>query len=82
MTALHEILSAALALSPSERAELIISLWDYSSSEDWLEPSPEWRTEANRRSDVFDAGEMRCSPWAEVRARARAKTGLEGGSSS
>ena len=69
MTTFNQILIAALALSPVERAQLIESLTANSSPDDGV-------AEANRRSDAFDAGEMKGSPWDEVRARARRKAGL------
>lgn len=41
MTDYESILSAAQALSPSERAQLIADLWDSASPEDWPLPSDE-----------------------------------------
>jgi putative addiction module component (TIGR02574 family) len=78
MTTLHEILNADLALPAVERAQIIACLWDNASPEDWIEPSRDWIAEANRRSGAFEAGEMNGSPWADVRARARRKAGLDG----
>ncbi len=77
MTSLDEILNAANALSPGERAQLIASLWDTSSPNDWVIPNAEWIAEASRRSDAYDAEEMTGSPWADVRERARRKAGLD-----
>ncbi len=78
MTSLDEILNAANALSPGERAQLIASLWDTSSPNDWVIPNAGWIAEAGRRSDAYDAEEMAGSPWADVRERARRKAGLGG----
>jgi hypothetical protein len=41
-------------------------------------PSDEWIAEANRRSDLFDSGEISGSSWSDVRQRARRKAGLDG----
>ena len=78
MTTVQEILDAAQALPPAERAQLIYALWDTVSSEDWALPGDDWIAEAQRRSDALDAGQMSASPWAEVRQRVRRKAGLDG----
>ncbi|QDS86371.1 Putative addiction module component [Rosistilla ulvae] len=78
MTNMNEILTAAQSLPASDRAQLIANLWDSVSPLDWVPPDSQWITEANRRSDAFDAGEMTSTPWAEVRQRARRKAGLDG----
>ncbi len=78
MTSLNEILSAAQALPPSDRAQLIASLWEKSLPEEWVPPSADWHAECNRRSNAFDAGEMAGSSWTEARKRARRKAGLDG----
>lgn len=77
MISLNEILTAAQSLPSSERAQLIAALWDKTSSDDWVPPSAGWITEAGRRSDSFDAGEMTGSDWSDVRERARRKAGLD-----
>ncbi len=78
MTTLNEIITAAQALPPSDRAQLIASLWEKSSPEEWVPPNANWITECNQRSDAFEAGEMTGSSCAEVRERARRKSGLDG----
>ncbi len=78
MTTMNEILTAARSLPSSERAQLIAALWDNVSPADWVPPDAQWITEANRRSDAFDSGEMTGATWAEVRERARRKAGLDG----
>ena len=78
MTTLNEILIAAQSLPAEERAQLVAALWENVSPNDWIPPSDEWIAEANRRSDLFDAGEMSDSPWSDVRQRARRKAGLDG----
>lgn len=78
MTTINEILTAAQSLPASERAQLIATLWDSVSPVDWVPPNSQWITEANRRSDACDAGEMTRSTWAEVRERARREAGLDG----
>ena len=77
MTSLNDILIAAQSLPSSERAQLISALWDKVSPDDWVPPSTEWITEANRRSDAFDAGMMAGADWADVRERARRRAGLD-----
>jgi putative addiction module component (TIGR02574 family) len=77
MTTMNEILTAAQSLPSSERAQLIAALWDNVSPTDWVPPDALWITEANRRSDAYDSGEMTGAPWAEVRERARRKAGLD-----
>ena len=78
MTTLNEIITAAQALPPSDRAQLIASLWEKSLPEEWVPPNTHWITECNQRSDAFEAGEMTGSSWTEVRERARRKAGLDG----
>lgn len=78
MTTLDEILFAAQSLPSPERAQLIAALWDNTSPDDWVHPSNAWRAEADRRSDAVDSGKMSGAPWADVRARARKKAGLDG----
>lgn len=43
----------------------------------WPTPSDEWQREAHRRSDEIDAGQMKTSPWTEVRSKSRNKAGLD-----
>jgi len=78
MTTINEILNAAQSLPASERAQLIATLWDSVSPGDWVPPDSQWITEANRRSEAYDTGEMPRIPWAEVRERARHEAGLDG----
>lgn len=77
MTTVQEILDAARALPPSERARLIHALWESVSPDDWAPPSDPWIAEAQRRSEAYDAGQMTVSPWSEVRQRGRRKAGLD-----
>ena len=78
MTTLSEILTAAEALPSTERAELIVAIWDRLSPDDWVPPNSEWVREANLRSNALDAGEMDAASWTEVRQRARRRAGLDG----
>ena len=78
MTTMNEILTAAHSLPASERAQLIATLWDSVSPVDWVPPDSQWISEANRRSDAYDTGEMTGTPWTEVRERARREAGLDG----
>ena len=77
MTNMNEIPTATQSLPASERAQLIATLWDSVSPVDWVPPDSQWISEANRRSDAYDSGEMTGSPWAKVRERARREAGLD-----
>ena len=77
MTTLQEILTAAQTLPSAERVQLIHALWDSVSAEDWAPPAADWIAEAQRRSEMLDAGQMTASPWSEVKHRARRKAGLD-----
>lgn len=77
MVTLNDILIFARALPSSDRAQLIASLWDTTSPEDWIPPNAHWVDEANRRSNAFDAGEETASDWPDTRKRARKASGLE-----
>lgn len=78
MTSFQEVLAAAKSLSLEDRSRLIESLWDDVSPSDWPVPSQAWIAECQRRSQMFDAGDMSASTWQEVRQRARRKAGLDG----
>ena len=78
MSTVEEILTAARALSASERARLLAALWDTTPPDDWVRPADEWTAEANRRSTAIDSGELSSSPWSEVRQQARRKANLDG----
>ncbi len=78
MTSLNEILNAAQSLPSPERAQLIAALWDNVSPIDWVPPDDQWLAEANRRSDLYESGEMTGSSWSDVRERARRSAGLDG----
>ena len=77
MTTMNEILTAAQSLPSSQGAQLIAALWDNVTPSDWIPPEAQWVTEANRRSDAFDSGDMTSASWTEVRQRARQKAGLD-----
>jgi putative addiction module component (TIGR02574 family) len=77
LTSLQEILAAAQTLPSPQRAQLIAALWDNVSPEDWVGPSNEWLTEADRRIISYESGEMTGANWTDVRARARRQAGLD-----
>lgn len=77
MQTLNEILAAAQALPPAERAQLIATLWKETDPVNWIPPSDAWIEEARRRSELLDAGKISRSPWPEVRERARRRAGLD-----
>ena len=74
---IQEIYDAAQALPSNERAQLIHALWGTVSPDAWVPPSEEWISEAQRRSEGYDSGQMTASPWSEVRERACRKAGLD-----
>lgn len=77
MTTVQEILDAAQSLPSGDRAQIISALWDSVSTDDWTPPGDEWLSEAQRRSDAYDNGQMTASPWSEVRQQTRRETGLD-----
>ena len=78
MSTVQQILDAAQELSSAERAQLIYALWESVSPTDWTPPGEPWLSEAQRRSEAYDAGQMQASKWADVRERARREAGLDG----
>jgi putative addiction module component (TIGR02574 family) len=77
MPVFDDVLEAVRALEPADRLRLVDALWDDVAPADWPAPSAEWLAEAQRRSEAFDKGTMSAATWAEVRARARRKAGLD-----
>jgi putative addiction module component (TIGR02574 family) len=67
----EQILEAVMALSPEERQELAVDLFQTID----LEPEdPNWRSELRRRADAIDRGEMKLIPADEALRRLRART--------
>jgi putative addiction module component (TIGR02574 family) len=64
----QEILKAALALAPEERARLAKDLIA-SLDETTVEVEPELASEIARRIREVDTGAVKAIPWAEVKAR-------------
>ncbi len=64
----EDLLAAALRLSPSERLELIETLWDTLSDED-IPVTPEERALLDARLADLEANPQDQSPWPEVKAR-------------
>ena len=64
----QEILKAALALAPEERARLAKDLIA-SLDETTVEVEPELASEIERRIREVDSGAVKAIPWAEVKAR-------------
>jgi putative addiction module component (TIGR02574 family) len=64
----QEILKAALALAPDERARLAKNLIA-SLDEAAVEVEPELASEIERRIWEVDSGAVKAIPWAEVKAR-------------
>jgi putative addiction module component (TIGR02574 family) len=78
MTTVEEILRVVKALPVADQWRI------YGELAEHLEPADEdpaavaeaWRAEIERRSAEIDAGLVKCIPWEEVRAKARAEAGL------
>ena len=68
---LERVLEAAMALSESERAELVDTLISTFAPDDAAPLDGAWLAEINRRSDDFDRGGVQTLSWAEVKERAR-----------
>lgn len=71
-----ELLSAASHLPPDERLRLSDMLRDTLPPEEWPELSGEWLQEIERRTNLYNAGQMPAAPWPEVRERTRRQAGL------
>jgi Putative addiction module component len=67
--ATEEILRAALALTESERSELIEELLAAEPGSGDLPFDPAWLDEIRRRSAEIDKGGIALTSWAEVRDR-------------
>ncbi len=77
MSTVKELLVAAHELSPSDRVELIASLWESLDPDEWPVPSSAVMEDVRRRSAEIDAGTMSAEPWDAVRERVRRKVGLD-----
>ena len=62
-----QILEAALALEPTERARLAKDILD--SLEEPLTVEPELAADIQRRIREIESGAVKAIPWAEVKAR-------------
>lgn len=78
VASLERVLEAALALTESERAELVTTLISTLSPEDAAPLEDAWLAEINRRSEEFDAGGVQTLSWAEVKDRARRRLASHG----
>jgi putative addiction module component (TIGR02574 family) len=61
-----------MAMSPTERIELIGALCDSLEADD-LPVSDAWKAELDRRNATFAQDRKQASPWHEVRARLRSR---------
>lgn len=77
MTTFQDILTAAQALPPDQRAQLLVALWDNLGPENWIPPDESWMAEITRRSDLVESREMGTAAWSEVRKQVRRDTGLD-----
>jgi putative addiction module component (TIGR02574 family) len=65
------ILDEALALPADERSAVAIALLDSLENANPDSVSEAWRAEVKRRRDELHAGNVRATPWAEVKQRYR-----------
>lgn len=65
------ILDEALALPDDERSVVAIALLDSLENANPDSVSEAWRAEVKRRRDDLHAGNVRATPWAEVKQRYR-----------
>ena len=73
-----ELLEAALMLSDEEQLQLVAAL-TAAVEERGLRPfDASWLEEARRRSEDYDSGSHRASPWALVKERARRRASTDG----
>ena len=69
--AVDQLLQAALKLPDEEQLQLVAAL-TAAVEERGLRPFDDsWLEEIRRRSEEYDAGQVRPIPWAEVKERAR-----------
>jgi putative addiction module component (TIGR02574 family) len=78
MLGFQEVLAAAKLLSAEDRSRLMESLWDEVSPTEWPVPTQAWIDQCQRRSELFDRGEMPAGTWQEVKQRSRHRAGLDG----
>jgi putative addiction module component (TIGR02574 family) len=62
-----ELLDAALALDPSDRARLAKDI--IASLDETVDVEPQLASEIERRIREIDSGAVKAIPWAEVKAR-------------
>ena len=65
----RDLLSKALELSATERAELAALLFDSLETESDPDAEAAWLSEIERRMQLLDAGHSATVPWSDVRAR-------------
>ncbi len=73
MSALEQVLRAALALPEADRARLLDELSASLSPEETSAVEGAWLAEIRRRSQEFDAGQVRPIPWEEVKRQTEEK---------
>jgi putative addiction module component (TIGR02574 family) len=73
-----DLLSEASQLAPADRILLSDLLRDSVEPDAWPPLSDEWLAEIDRRSTLYDQGQMSAAPWSEVRERTRKQVGLDG----
>ena len=72
MSTIDEIVTAALALSPSDRVEIANRLFESLDEADELEVDEQLEKTIVDRLEAYDRGEVEASDWADVKARIQA----------
>ena len=78
VASLERVIEEALALTESERAELVTTLIATFSPANAAPLDDAWLAEISRRSGEFDAGGAQALSWAEVKDRARRRQATRG----
>lgn len=75
---LERVIEAALALTESERVELVTALISTLSLADATQLDETWLAEINRRSEEFDSGSVVTVSWTDVKDKARRRLASHG----
>jgi putative addiction module component (TIGR02574 family) len=73
MTRAQTLLQEALSLPDEERAEIADALWESLDPASEAEVELAWRQEVAARVAALEAGEVKTTPWEEIRERFMAR---------